>query len=99
MLLLRQVDDFAMATPNEELAKSIYDRIGKKLQLPSEKEVPFKCLGLLEDFNGLNVKQCRDCKSIKTVESNLRPCLFLCSLSNLFFIIKNSKSNIMRRIM
>ena len=37
--------------------------------------------------------------SIETVESNLRPCLFLCSLSNLFFIIKNSKSNIMRRIM
>ena len=48
VLLLRQVDDFAMATPSEELAKSIYDRIGKKLQLPSEKEVPFKYLGLLD---------------------------------------------------
>ena len=61
VLLLRQVNDFALATPNEALAKLIYDRIGKKLQLPSEEDVPFKYLGLLEDFNGLNVKQYRDC--------------------------------------
>ena len=64
MLLLRQVDDFAVATPSEELAKSICDRIGKKLQLPSEKEVPFKYLGSLEDFNGLNVKQHHDCNVV-----------------------------------
>ena len=63
-VLLRQVDDFALATPNEELAKLIYDRIGQQLQLPSEEAVPFKYLGLLEDFNGLNVKQYRDCNVV-----------------------------------
>ena len=36
VLLLCQVDDFALACPNEEIAKRIYGLIGSKLQLPSE---------------------------------------------------------------
>ena len=35
VLMLRQVDDFALACPNEALAQKIYGRIGKRLQLPS----------------------------------------------------------------
>jgi hypothetical protein len=36
VLLLCQVDDFALACPNEAIAKCIYGIIGSKLQLPSE---------------------------------------------------------------
>jgi len=31
VLLLRQVDDFALACPNEDMAKHLYDQIGKQL--------------------------------------------------------------------
>jgi len=50
ILLLRQDDDFAVACPNEELAKHLCNQIGKCLQLPSEDTHPFKCLGLLKDL-------------------------------------------------
>jgi hypothetical protein len=60
VLLLRQVDDFALACPNEALAQRIYNRIGKRLQLPSEEQPPFKYLGLLKDFNGLDIAQYDD---------------------------------------
>ena len=36
VLLLRQVDDFALASPDEDIAKAIYDIIGKRLTLPRE---------------------------------------------------------------
>ena len=57
VLLLRQVDDFCLACPDEDLAKSIYDRIGKALQLPSESSPPFKYMGLVDDYNGVSVDQ------------------------------------------
>jgi len=60
MLLLHQVDDFAVACHNEDLTKRPYDQIGKALQLPSENAPPFKHLGLLQDFNGLDIAQCSD---------------------------------------
>ena len=60
VLLLRQVDDFALACPDESLAKRIYDLIGKRLQLSSESKPPFVYLGLLNDFNGIDVVQSRD---------------------------------------
>jgi len=60
ILLLHQVDDFAVACPNEDLAKRLYDQIGKALQLPSEDTPPFKYLGLIKDFNGLDVAQYSD---------------------------------------
>ena len=55
--LLRQVDDFAMACTNLDLANKIYDIIGQKLQLPKETKVPFAKLGLIDDFNGIDVLQ------------------------------------------
>ena len=60
VLLLRQVDDFSLASPDEELAKRIYDIIGKKLQLSSEDSPPFKYLGLQREFNGIELSQNRD---------------------------------------
>jgi len=36
ILLLRQVDDFAVVCPNEDIVKRPYDQIGKALQLQSE---------------------------------------------------------------
>ena len=59
VLLLRQVDDFALACPNEDLARRIYALIGSKLQLPSETKPPFKYLGLVDEFNGVSVTQTR----------------------------------------
>ena len=60
ILLLRQVDDFSLASPTEEIAKRIYKTIGDRLQLPSEAHAPFKYLGLIDEFNGVNVEQSRD---------------------------------------
>ena len=60
VLLLRQVDDFALACSNEPLAERLYARIGQRLQLPSESKPPFKYLGLLTEFNGLDIQQCDD---------------------------------------
>ena len=60
MLLLCQVDDFAIACPNEDIAKHLHDQIGQRLQLSSETVPPFKHLGLLKDFNGLNIAQHSD---------------------------------------
>lgn len=60
IFLLRQVDDFALAAPNENIAINVYDKIGKLLQLPSEDEPPFSYLGQLDDFNGVDVLQYHD---------------------------------------
>jgi len=60
VLLLRQVDDFALACSNEALAQRIYNSIGRRLQLPSESTPPFKYLGLLTDFNGIDIQQYDD---------------------------------------
>jgi len=46
MLSLRQVDDFAVACPAEDIAKRLHAQIGKALQLPSEDAPPFKCFSL-----------------------------------------------------
>jgi len=62
--ILRQVDDFAMATPSKEIARKVFDVIGLKLQLEGEKEPPFKYLGLIDDFNGVSLNQYSDCIKI-----------------------------------
>ena len=64
MLLLRQVDDFSLAAPSEDLAKSIYETIGKKLQLSTEATPPFTYLGLQTEFNGVEIEQSRDSISL-----------------------------------
>jgi hypothetical protein len=60
VLLLRQVDDFSLACTNEALAKRIYDIIGQHLKLDYETAVPFKYLGLVNDYNGVDVRQTAD---------------------------------------
>ena len=57
ILLLRQVDDFALASPSENIAKDVYTSVGKRLQLPSEAKPPFKCFGMIDDFNGVDIHQ------------------------------------------
>ena len=60
VLLLHQVDDFALACPDEVLAKCIYDIIGRHLMLAHEMEPPFKYYGILEEYNGITIMQSRD---------------------------------------
>ena len=60
ILLLRQADDFAIAVDDESIAKEIYSIIGAKLQLPGETEPPFTYLGLITDYNGVEVNQRRE---------------------------------------
>ena len=54
ILFLRQVDDFAIACPDEDLAKKIIGEINNHMS------VQIKYLGLLTRFNGVDVEQTRD---------------------------------------
>jgi hypothetical protein len=51
ILLLRQVDDFSLATPSESTANTVFDLIEEHLT------IPLKRLGLITLFNGLDVDQ------------------------------------------
>ena len=64
VLLLRQVDDFALACEHEETAKRIYDIIGARLQMEHETEPPFEYYGLLTEYNGVDITQSRDAITI-----------------------------------
>ena len=62
ILLLRQVDDFAVAVPSEQAASHVFDLIDEQLT------IPLKRLGLVTLFNGLDITQSRhyikiSCKS------------------------------------
>ena len=56
-LLLRQVGNFALASPDEATAKAIYDIIGQRLTLPGEDKPPFAYMSLVHDYNGVQVEQ------------------------------------------
>ena len=61
--IIRQVDDFMLGCKDEKTAKDIFNIIGTKLQFPSEKlkgVVPFEYLGLVTDYNGVDIRQTRD---------------------------------------
>jgi hypothetical protein len=60
VLLVRQVDDFALACLTAAIAEAIYALIGKALQVPGESDVPFASQGILKDFSGYDVLQTRD---------------------------------------
>jgi hypothetical protein len=64
ILLARQVDDFALASPSPALAAKVFDQIGAALQLPGEDKPPFKNLGVVDSFNGVDVLQTRDYNKI-----------------------------------
>ena len=57
VFLLQQVDDFALACKEEATAKEIYDIIGRSLRLEKEPVDPFSYLGLVKDFNGVDIEQ------------------------------------------
>jgi len=60
--LLRQIDDFMIATRNEQLVKDISHSIGVKVSFDSEKEqgiVPMEYLGIIDDYNGVSIRQTR----------------------------------------
>jgi len=63
VLLVRQVDDFALGCHQESTAKSVYAKIGAKLTLHNEAEAPFEHLGLVDSFHGYDVLQ--TCEYIK----------------------------------
>ena len=68
ILLLRMVDDLAIAVDDESIAKEIYNIIGAKLQLPGETEPPFTYLGLITDYNGVGVTQRREYIELNATE-------------------------------
>ena len=57
VLLVRQVDDFALGCRQESTAKRVYAKIGAKLTLHIEAEAPFEHLGLVGSFDGCDVLQ------------------------------------------
>jgi hypothetical protein len=48
---MRQVDNFAIATPDSRMADIVMDLIDNKLS------IPIKCQGYLNMFNGINILQ------------------------------------------
>jgi len=71
VLLVCQVDDFALGCRQESTAKSVYSDIGAKLTLHNEAEDPFEYLGLVDSFDGYDVLQTCDCIKL-SVESYIR---------------------------
>ena len=54
VILKRQVDDFAIAAPDERTANILLDKIDDNLSIPLKRQ------GLLDMFNGLDITQTRD---------------------------------------
>ena len=62
-LLFRQIDNFCAAMISEKAAKDLFNNIGVKIQFPSEKEdsiIPFEFLGIVTDYNGVDIIQTPD---------------------------------------
>ena len=62
-LLLRQVDDFLLACESKEIAENIFQDIGNAIRFPSEERdgiTPFEFLGVVKDYNGVDIKQTKD---------------------------------------
>jgi len=57
VLLVFQVDDFALGCCQESAAKSVCVKIGTKLALHNEAEAPFEYLCLVDSFDGYDVLQ------------------------------------------
>ena len=62
-LLLRQIDNFCAAVSTKQEAREIFNDIGSKIQFPSEEEIgiiPFESLGVVKDYNGVDIQQTPD---------------------------------------
>jgi len=75
VLLVRQVDNFALGCRQESTAKSVYAKIGTKLTLHNEAEAPFEYLGLVDSFDGYDVLQY---KLVTTSSCPLNPTSDIC---------------------
>ncbi len=51
---MRQVDDFAVAAPTEQIANRVFNILDDRLTFP------MKCIGLISLFNGLDIAQTAD---------------------------------------
>lgn len=51
------LEDSSIPCNDKHIAKAIYKIIGQKLRLPGEGKDPFTYLGLVEDFNDVDVQQ------------------------------------------
>jgi len=76
VLLVRQVDDFALGCCQQSTAKSVYADIGTKLTPHNEAEAPFKHLGLVDSFDSYDVLQTRD--YIKLSAESVSPTFNVC---------------------
>ncbi len=54
VLFMRQVDDFVVAAPTEQIANRVFDMLDDRLMFP------IKCMGLISLFNGLDIAQTAD---------------------------------------
>jgi hypothetical protein len=54
VLFMRQVDDFAVAVPSEQIANHVFDMLDNRLTFP------MKRMGLISLFNGLDITQTAD---------------------------------------
>ena len=59
-LLKQQVDDFAIAAPDERTANILLDLIADKLSIPMKRQ------GYLDMYNGIDILQTRDYIKIST---------------------------------
>ena len=55
-----QVDNFALAWNDESTAKKLYKMIGSRLRLLNDTEDTVTYLGLITDFNGIDVEQSQE---------------------------------------
>ena len=65
--LLRMVDDCCILCKNEKTAKDTFNIIGNKMSFASERKkgiVPFEFLGVVKDYNGVDIKQTSHCIGI-----------------------------------
>ena len=62
-LLLRQIDDFCTGMTSEKAARDLFNNIDVKIQFLSEKEdgkIPFEFLGVVTDYNSVDIIQTPD---------------------------------------
>ena len=62
-LLLRQIDILCTRMTSKKVARDLFNDIGVKIQFPSEKEdnkIPFEFLGVVTDYNGMDIIQTLD---------------------------------------
>ena len=55
-----------IGTTDMEIAKAISDEIGKHVKFDHETDIPMTFLGLVEDYNGVDIEQYSDCIHISS---------------------------------